>query len=168
MSRAIISSALLALSLTCSPALASANDLRSTSSSDIMAEIEFLERILPDPPPNIRVTNQDEQSILDFLASYAICESWDYDEYTDVASSFKRMLQPFAGSRDLYITLFENSYLARADNGCNIDQEDRHVFENIFGDVERLNLSIQRQDKIKNAIRERRKEMVRRTLGPAE
>jgi len=102
------------------------SDIRDIDSSDIMAEIEFLERRLTDGPQVEQITNTKENAILNYLSSYAICEGWDYGEYDAFVSVYERELQPFSG-RELRISLLQTSYEARYENGCAINEEAKAV-----------------------------------------
>lgn len=156
---------LVALGLTCSPTIVIA-DIQDANSSDIMAEIDFLERIFPDRPQIEQIRNTEENALLNYLSSYAICEGWDYKEYDEFVSSYERELLPFVRSgRTLRISLTETSYEARVENGCEINDDAKSIFEGIFGSVEGYYTSLKNRELILEAIDERKNEMLRRTLG---
>lgn len=168
MEKNLLARLLIVLCLTSFPTLSQA-DLKGTSSSDIMAEVAFLESFLAQPPQNVRIGNSDERAFLDFLSSYAICEGWGFEEYTEFVAAYERELQPFVpAGRTLHIRLLEPSYEARAENVCQVDGAAKLVVEGFFGDTGRYFLGLKRRVLILEAIDARSNEMLRRTLGTYE
>lgn len=150
------------------PAMTEA-DIKSTPSSDIVAEVDFLRSILPKLPQNVRFGNSDERAILNFLASYAICEGWYFSEYNDLVVTFERELQTFVpAGQTFYIGLSERSYKARAEKGCQVDETANRAVEQIVGDVGDYFWGLKRRGLILEAIAKRRNELLRRTLGIIE
>lgn len=141
-------------------------DMQDATSSDIMAEIEFLEGMYPERPEALRITNLQESAFLNYLSSYAICKGWEYMKYEEFVATYESELQKFVpADRTLRITLFEDSYKARVESGCEINDDAKNIVEGIFGDVATYYTRIKVQAQILEAIEKRTAEMLRRTLG---
>jgi len=159
----------IALCLTLFPTLSPA-DLKRNSSSDIMAEISFLESILPGPPPGVsQIGNSEELAFLNYLSSYAICEGWDFEQYIEFVETYEQELQSRTPvDRTLMIRLLKRSYEIRAEDGCVIDERAKRVVESFYGEVGTYFLALKRRAPVVEAIAARHAEMLRRTLGIRE
>lgn len=152
------------LGLTCPPTLAIA-DIQSTTSSDLMAEIEFLEDMYPKRPGVFDLKSIEEAAFSTYLSSYAVCEGWEFKEYRDFVAIYEMELQPFIpADSSPRISLSEDSYKRKVDGGCEINEDAKAIVESIFGNVESYYLNVKNQAEILDAIQERKIEMLRRTL----
>jgi hypothetical protein len=143
----------------------SQTDLKNISSSDIMAEIDFLNRIMPGQV-HVRIGSSEERAFLNYFSSYAICQGWDFEEYSEFMDTFEGEIQSFFPSdRMAYIRLLKRSYEARAENSCQIDDEAKGVVASLFGEADSYILNLRRKAQIIEAIGARSNEMLRRTLG---
>lgn len=145
----------------------SQTDLKNISSSDIIAEVDFLNSIMPQMPM-VRLANPEERAFLDYFSSYGICQGWDFEEYSKFVSTFEEEFRDLFAGRPFYIKLSKTSYESTAENGCQVNDKAKQVVEDVFGDFERYLENMQIKGRIIEAIDARSKEMLRRTIGASE
>lgn len=127
----------------------SQSSLEKMQSTDIVAEIEYLTKLLP--PPR-RITGNDRQAFEFFLASISICEGMEYEEYAQFVDNITASF-----SSEFQMRLGQRSYDIRASKGCSVDLDNKRIVESYLGDLETRSLILE-------SLRLRREEMLRRTL----
>jgi hypothetical protein len=136
-------------------------DLREMSSSDIMAELEFLESTFPSLPEILgRLSTDEVRAFQNTLAAWSICESLDYSSYASYVTPYEDLFD-FATP----VALGKRSYEARASSGCpEEDASEQAIILRHFESIETYVNLLPLRETFREAIEARHQEMLRRTL----